>query len=69
MAEMNVAETQVDVVASAWKNAEAGYDKLSLRGAFRRLQRCKNAAELLVVREAHEEANDAAIAASLQAEA
>ena len=69
MPEMNVAETQVDVVASVWKNAEAGYDKLSLRGAFRRLQRCKNAAELLVVREAHEEANDAAIAASLQAEA
>ena len=63
MAEMNVAETQVDVVASAWKNAEAGYDELSgvLSAA------CKNATELLVVREA-QEANDAAIAASLQAE-
>jgi Xaa-Pro aminopeptidase len=61
MAEMNVAETQVDVVASAWKNAEAGYDELSggLSAA------CKNATELLVVREA-QEANDAAIAASLQ---
>jgi predicted NAD-dependent protein-ADP-ribosyltransferase YbiA (DUF1768 family) len=64
MAEMNVAETQVDVVASAWKNAEAGYDELSggLSAA------CKNATELLVVREA-QEANDAAFAASLQAEA
>ena len=42
MAEMNVAETQVDVVASAWKNAEAGYDELSggLSAA------CKNATEL-----------------------
>jgi hypothetical protein len=46
------------------KNAEAGYDELSggLSAA------CKNATELLVVREA-QEANDAAIAASLQAEA
>ena len=63
MAEMNVAETQVEVVASAWKNAEAGYDELSggLSAA------CKNATELLVVREA-QECNDAAIAASLQSE-
>ena len=64
MAEMNVAETQVDVVASAWKNAKAGYDELSggLSAA------CKNATELVIVREA-QEANGAAITASLQAEA
>ena len=34
-AEMNVAETQVDVVASAWKNAEAGYDELSGAASLR----------------------------------
>ena len=58
----NVAQTQVEVVASAWKNAEAGYDELS-GGLF---AACKNAtANSRVVREA-QEANDAAIAASLQ---
>ena len=63
MARMNVAETQVEVVAEAWQNAEAGYDELSggLSAA------CKNATELVIVRQA-QEANDAAIAASLQAE-
>ena len=60
-----MAEKQVEAVAAAWNNAEAGYDELS-GGAS--AASCKNATELLVVREA-QEANDAATAASLLAEA
>jgi hypothetical protein len=56
LAEMNVAETQSEVVAKAWHLAETGFDELSAA--------CKNATNLLAVREA-QEANDAAFAATL----
>ena len=65
MAEMNVAETQVDVVATAWKNAEAGYDELSGGLSLRPARTQPRAPAWLCAR--HRSANDAAFAASLQA--